>query len=167
LDDGRVALELGVNGAVEGKAYFVGTPKLDTTTRMLTVPDLDFDVATANALVASLAWVKKGDLLTELRARAQVPLDPLLEETRARVEHALNRDLTDGVTLSGRVETGRLIDVAAEPQWMVVRAEAIGSIGLSVDKAIPIRGRRTTPSAAPAATAGPASSAASSPARTP
>lgn len=149
LDDGRVALELGVDGALEGKAYFVGTPKLDTATRMLTVPDLDFDVATANALIAGLAWVKKGDLVSELRKRAQVPLEPIVEETRARVEHALNRQLADGVLLSGRVQTGRLIDVAAEPRWLVVRAEAIGSLGLGIDKAIPVRGGRGSKRTAP------------------
>ncbi len=139
LNDGRVALELGVDGALTGKAYFVGTPLLDTTSRMLTVPDLDFDVATANALVAGLAWVKKGDLVAELRRRAQVPLEPILEETRARVEQALNRQLTEGVILSGTVQTGRLIDVAAEPRFLVVRAEATGSLGLGIDKEISVR----------------------------
>jgi hypothetical protein len=136
LGDGRVVLALGIKGAVVGNAYFVGTPQIDTVSRMLTVPDLDFDVETANALVRGLAWIKKSDMVDDLRRRAQVPLEPIVEETRARVEEALNRDLADGVLLSGEVQTGRLLDVFADPRWLVVRAEATGSIGLSIDRAM-------------------------------
>ena len=145
LGDGRVALALGVDGSVTGQAYFVGTPQIDTLTRMLSVPDLDFDVATANALVSGLAWLKKGDLVAELRQRARIPLAPLLDETRGKVESAINRQLADGVHLSGRVQTGRILDVSADPRWFVVRAEATGSLGLAIDREIPgspVRARR-------------------------
>jgi hypothetical protein len=142
LGDGRVALALTLTGGVAGDAYFVGTPKLDTATRVLTVPDLDFDVSTADDLVRGLAWLKKGDIVTELRKRAQLPLDDLLEDTRAKVEKAMNRRLTEGVELTGSVRTGRLIDVVALPQWLVVRAEATGSLALHVDRAIPVPRKR-------------------------
>lgn len=136
IGDGRVVLAVGIRGAVIGDAYFIGTPQIDTASRMLTVPDLDFDVETANALVRGLAWIKKSDMVADLRKRSQVPLGPIVEETRARVEEALNRDLTDGVLLNGEVHTGRLLDVFADPRWIIVRAEATGSIGLSVDRAM-------------------------------
>ncbi|MES2521421.1 MAG: DUF4403 family protein [Gemmatimonadota bacterium] len=137
LGDGRVALAVGIKGGVNGDIFLVGTPKLDTASRMLTVPDLDFDVATADGLVQGLAWLKKGDMVATLRNRAQLPLDDLLDDTRAKVEKALNRELTKGVALSGEVNTGRLVDVVAMPRWLVVRAEATGSLGLYVDRAIP------------------------------
>jgi hypothetical protein len=54
----------------------------------------------------------------------------------------MNRELTTGVALSGEVYTGRLVDVVAMPQWLVVRAEATGSLGLYVDRAIPAPKRR-------------------------
>ena len=139
LNDGRVALALGMDGAVRGDAYFVGTPSVDTVLRTLTFPDLDFDVATANSLVRGLAWLKKGNLVTELRARATVPLDTILEETRARAEKAINRELTHGVELVGTIHTGRLVDVVAEPAWIVVRAEATGALGLGIDREIRIK----------------------------
>ena len=139
LGDGRLVLALGIDGAVAGDAYLVGTPQIDTASRTLAVPDLEFDVATANALVRGLAWLKKGDMLSELRSRARLPIEPLLEETRTRVEQALNRDLADGVSLSGTVTTGRLLDVVADPRFLVVRAEAIGKLGLGIDREIRLR----------------------------
>jgi Domain of unknown function (DUF4403) len=142
LGDGRVVLALGVDGAVKGDAFFIGTPVVDTSSRMLSVPDLDFDVATADALVRGLAWLKKADVVTELRKRARVPLSPILEETRVRVERALNRDLAEGVRLSGEVETGRILDVFADPRWLIVRAEATGSLGLGIDRELKFRKKR-------------------------
>ena len=155
LGDGRVVLALGMEGAISGDAYFVGTPQIDTASRMLTVPDLDFDVATASALVRGLAWLKKGDMLTELRTRARVPIEPLLEETRDKVERALNRDLADGVSLTGSVTRGRLLDVVAEPRWLVVRAEARGTLGLGIDREIKLRRAKRKLTADSAVTRGP------------
>jgi hypothetical protein len=139
LNDGRVALALSMEGAVRGDAYFVGTPSVDTVNRVLTVPDLDFDVATANSLVRGLAWMKKGDLVAELRSRATVPLTELLDSTSALAEKAINRELTRGVQLFGTVSTARLKDVVAEPAWIVVRAEATGRLGLGIDREIRVR----------------------------
>ncbi|WP_169307662.1 DUF4403 family protein [Gemmatimonas aurantiaca] len=136
LDDGRVVLAVQVGGGVRGTAYLVGTPTIDHTRRALVVADLDFDVATSDALVAGLAWLKKGDLLERLRASAEFPLDDALELTRNRVEGALNRDLTEGVRLSGTVTTGRLIDVLVHPRWLVIRAEAAGKLALDIDRPI-------------------------------
>ena len=66
--------------------------------------------------------IKKGDMVTELRKRAKLPLESLLDDTRGKVERALNRELTKGVLLTGQVRTGRLVDVIAAPRWLVVRA---------------------------------------------
>lgn len=139
LADGRVVLAVRVVGGVRGEVFLVGTPQLDTATRTLTVPDLDFDVATSDALVAGVAWLKKADLVAQLRQSARFPLDTLLEETRRRVEQSLNRDLTEGVRLSGAVRTGRLVDAIVHPLWLIVRAEAAGTLALDVDR--PLRRR--------------------------
>jgi hypothetical protein len=139
LGDGRVVLGIGLSGAITGDAYFVGTPQLDTVQRMLTVPDLDFDVATADALVQSLAWVKKGDLVQSLRARARVPVSALIDSTRDNVERAINRELADGVHLAGEVHAGRLVDVVAQKDWLLVRAEATGALSLGIDRELKFR----------------------------
>ncbi|MBL0173145.1 MAG: hypothetical protein IPP90_21160 [Gemmatimonadaceae bacterium] len=41
--------------------------------------------------------------------------------------------------MSGTVSTGRLLDVVAEPRWLVVRAEAIGKLGLGIDREICVK----------------------------
>lgn len=140
LADGRVLLTTVVDGSVRGTLYLVGTPRVDRVARALVVPDLDFDVATTDALVSGVAWLRRDDLVRRLREGARFPLDEILEKTRAKVESALNRDLTDGVRLSGSVQTGRLVDVLVHPRWLVVRAEAAGTLGLDIDRPLRRKG---------------------------
>ena len=139
LGDGRVVLAVDFVGALNGKAYLVGTPQIDRASHMLTVPDLNFDVATDNALAQGVAWMKREDVVEELRKRARVPLDEVVDKYREKVENAINRDLTKGVQLTGDLRTGRIIEVVALEREIMIRSEITGSLGLNIDREIPVR----------------------------
>lgn len=134
VGDGRLALGLRFTGAVEGEGWLVGTPQLDTNRESLTVPDLDFDVATGDLLVQGLEFLRTPAVLEQLRAAAVLPLREPLEALRAKVEQAINRELTDGVSLAATLVRGRLVDVTAMPHALIVRAEAAGRLALDVDR---------------------------------
>ena len=137
LGDGRLVVGVQFSGSLQGEGYLVGTPKFDPTSNMLYVPDLNFDVATSDRLVQGVAWLKKGDVVNQLREIARFPLDAVLADTRNKVEEKINRELTRGVHLSAKFKTGRVIDVVALERAMIVRAEAVGTLGLSVDRELP------------------------------
>lgn len=139
VGDGRVALGLRFTGALEGEGWLVGTPKLDVENESLTVPDLDFDVATGDALVKGLEFLRTPAVLGQLRAAAVLPLRDPLEALRAKVEGAINRELTDGVKLSATLMHGRLVDVVAMPYALIVRAEAVGRLGLEIDRELDVK----------------------------
>ena len=54
VGDGRLALGLRFDGALRGEGWLLGTPPVDVAREVLSVPDLDFDVATGDALVQGL-----------------------------------------------------------------------------------------------------------------
>ena len=137
LGDGRLVVGVQFSGSLKGEGYLVGTPKFDPISNMLYVPDLDFDVATGDRLVQGVAWLKKDDVVKQLREIARFPLEDVLADTRNKVEEKINRELTRGVYLNAKFTTGRVIDVVALERALVVRAEAVGSLGLSLDREIP------------------------------
>lgn len=145
LGDGRVVVALDFRGTVDGRVYLVGTPEIDRANHMLMVPDLDFDVATDNALAQGVAWMKRDDVVQELRRRARVPLTEAVDKVRERVEQAINRDLTRGVHLTADLKSGRLIDVLALERELMVRSEITGSLGLAIDREIPIKKKPPAP----------------------
>lgn len=137
LGDGRLVLGVQFSGSLQGEGYLVGTPRFDVASNMLYVPDLNFDVATSDKLVQGVAWLKKDDVVSQLREIARFPLTDVLDDTRKKVEEKINRELTDGVRLNATLHAGRVIDVAALQRAMVVRAEAVGTIGLTLDRELP------------------------------
>lgn len=139
LGDGRVVVSLLFAGALNGHAFLVGTPSFDSATQMLVVPDLSFDVATDNALAQGVAWFKREDVINELRKRAQIPLTSMIDDVRDRVEDAMNRDLTEGVSLGAELTSGRLVEVHARETELRVRSEITGTLMLAIDRKLPVR----------------------------
>jgi hypothetical protein len=112
--------------------YAVGHAAYDTTTAELYMPDLELDVGTRNLLSGALAWLKGGDLERLLRTRVRIKLGPLLEQGRELLEKNLNRDLAEGVHLSSKIGTVRMLGLAATPSALLARGIASGEGELTI-----------------------------------
>jgi hypothetical protein len=114
--------------------YFVGTPKYDSTTRQLYVPDLAYDVGSADMLVRGLEWLRRDDFQNLLRSRARFPVADLVEQARGRLERGMNRRLGQNATLVTQIATGDVLAVRATMRGIIVRATANGSARLEVNR---------------------------------
>jgi hypothetical protein len=137
IGGGRVALGVTLDGAIRGRVFLTGTPALDTVRRVVRVPDLDFDVGSADALTASVLALQGEAVRDFLRERAEIPYDDALERLREIAERAMNRDLTEGVSLSASLDEARGVAASATRTHLRVRAEARGTAGLRIERALP------------------------------
>jgi hypothetical protein len=137
IGGGRAALGVTLGGAIRGRVFLTGTPALDTVRRVVRVPDLDFDVGSADALTASVLALQGEAVRDFLRERAEIPYDDALERLREIAERALNRDLTEGVSLSATLDEARGVAASATRTHLRVRAEARGTAGLRIERALP------------------------------
>ena len=135
IGGGRVALGVTVSGAVHGRLWFTGTPALHRERRELFVPDLDVDVGSENLLVRGFEWLKGEEMRNFLRSRARVSEADLIERLRQLAEQGINRTLTEGIVLSGKVQSAEATSVRASVTDLRVRALAEATIRLSIDKA--------------------------------
>jgi len=124
IGDGRVAIEVVFEGTARGRVFLVGTPQLNALTRVVEVPDLEFDLQTRHLLVGGLAWFARGNVEEALRERARVPIDDVMALAEGQLVRGINRSLSDEVTVEGEVLGSNLLDATAGPQGLVVRAEA-------------------------------------------
>jgi hypothetical protein len=134
IGGGRVSLAVRFDGAASGLVYFVGTPKYDSTTRQLYVPDLAYDVGSADMLVRGLEWLRRDDFQNLLRSRARFPVADLVEQARGRLERGMNRRLGQNATLVTQIATGDVLAVRATMRGIIVRATANGSARLEVNR---------------------------------
>jgi Domain of unknown function (DUF4403) len=132
IGGGRVALAVRFDGAASGLVYLVGTPRFDVETRQLFVPDLAYDVSSADLLVRGLEFMRRGDVQTMLRTRARFPVADLVERARDRLERGMNRPLGKNASLVAKVATGDVLEVRATIRGILVRASANGTAHLQV-----------------------------------
>ena len=135
IGGGRVALGVTLAGHVRGRLYFTGTLSLDPDHHQVNVPDLDYDVGTAQKLVQGFAWLEGVDLRAFLRDRARLPDSAVVGRLRGLAEQGINRTLAPGVTLSGRIHDARGTSVRATTQDIRVRAVADAEFRLAIDRA--------------------------------
>ena len=135
---GRVALDVRLAGAVRGHLYLTGTPSFDATNHQVYVPDLDYDVGTAQLLVAGFGWLKGVDIRDFLRARARLPGSAVMDKLRALAESGVNRTLAPGVVLSGRIDHVEGTSVRATTRELQLRAAAFAELKLAIDKPPPL-----------------------------
>jgi hypothetical protein len=121
---GRLALELDFDGTARGRVFFVGTPELDTGTNLVSVPDLEFDVGTADALVRGVNWLAHDEVTRFLRNQAKLPITDAIAQARHYLDEGLNYRIAHDVRLHGEVDTIMPIGVHATRRALLLRAHA-------------------------------------------
>ena len=134
IGGGRLAVELRVSGDVEGRLYLVGTPEIDPATGRISVPDLDFDLATRDVVVAAAAWLRADELRDLLRDKASWPATAAVEFLTGWLEKGLNRDLSEDLRVEGAVDAVRILGVRAMRRALLVRVSARGEARLFVTR---------------------------------
>ena len=132
LGRGRVGLGLTFSGSTSGTVWLVGSPVFDSTSRFITVPDLEFDASSAGLLVRGLAWLKGPEITAFLRKEARVPADSLLRELGAMAERETNRELAPGVRLGADITSAEPVGIHAGQFGLVIRARATGTASLEL-----------------------------------
>lgn len=138
IGGGRVALAVDLAGDATGRIYFTGKPVIDTLTRQVTVPDLDYDVGSANLLVQSLKWFKGQDLRDTLRLRARLPDSAAVGKLVPLAERGMNRQLTEGVVLRAQIDEAHGLRVRATTHDVRVYALARGAAHLAITRDLPV-----------------------------
>ncbi|MBM4186805.1 MAG: DUF4403 family protein [Gemmatimonadetes bacterium] len=129
---GRLALGVRFGGTARGQIYFIGTPRYDTATGRITVPDLDYDATTTSLLVKGLAWLKAADIRDYLRARATFPSADALERLTDLAAKGMNRELAPGVSISAAINRTDVLRILPRPDALVVQAKASGQAALHI-----------------------------------
>lgn len=133
---GKVTLGVRLSGAIRGRLFFTGTPSFDLPARQIIVPDLDYDVGTAQILVSGYEWLNDVTLRDFLREKARLPDSAVVRKLAELAEKGMNRKLpARGTRLSGRIDQAGVIAVRATLEEIRVRALADADLKLSINRA--------------------------------
>lgn len=129
---GQLALAVSFTGDARGTLRFIGTPRLDATRHEITMPDLDYALATDNPLIDTYAWLRSDAMRTAFRDRAHLPVDSALVQGRELLRASLNRRVGDMMTMNATVNDVGVRALYVTRAGIVVRGEALGRAGVAV-----------------------------------
>jgi 16S rRNA (guanine966-N2)-methyltransferase len=132
IGGGQVALGIRFDGSARGEIFLVGTPELDLVAGEVHVPDLEFDVATADLLARSAAWIVRAEVRRKLREVARIPVADLMALAGEQLHRGLNRELSDEVRMEGAVGSAALLAVRATVDALRIHATADATATLLV-----------------------------------
>ncbi|MFN0177386.1 MAG: DUF4403 family protein [Gemmatimonadales bacterium] len=135
IGKGRLALGIRFGGTSEGQIYFIGTPKFDTATGTISVPDLDYEASTASLLVKGLAWLKAGDIRDYLRTMAIFPSADALVRITDLAAKGMNRELIPGISISASFNRTDVLRILPRADQLVIQARASGQAALHITEA--------------------------------
>jgi hypothetical protein len=128
----RVVLGLGLAGDVEGTVYFVGTPRYDVATAMLSLDDIDYSLETREALLNVADWLYHEGFRSTIAQQARWGLGRGIAQVRPRLEKALNRELAPGIRSVASVSDVRPVGVFVTASSLRARVVVTGSLRLEV-----------------------------------
>ena len=129
---GRLALSITFSGDAKGTLRFLGGPTYDAAHREVTVPDLDYDLATDDQIINTYAWLKSDELRAMFRQRARVAVAPAIERGKSLLLAGLNRKIGSAMTLSATVDSVAVRGLFVTRNGIVVRGVATGQAGVVV-----------------------------------
>lgn len=132
IGGGKLAMEVQFKGGASGKVYLVGTPRYDPGTNELFVPDLDYDVGSANLLVSGVEWLKHDDVRDFIRGQARWSIGNVMDLGKEQIVKGLNRDLAPGVRLAATVQRVQGLSVRPRRTGIRLRAQADATAQITV-----------------------------------
>jgi len=100
-DEGKLKVELAFTGNRSGVLRISGTPMLETTNQVLSMPDIDFSIDTKDILVNMARGLFRKKIIRQLKNQTVLDIAALIERNKPLIAGRLNQDVTEWMSISG------------------------------------------------------------------
>lgn len=131
-DAGKLAIEVRFSGSKKGTFIVEGTPTLDSNKKRISMPDLNFDIKSKNALLKTAKWLFSAKITSVIKEAAQFDYAQILLEVRKELEKNLNRDLEENIQLKGKVKEADLLLILPESNRLRLQMLVNGQLSVTI-----------------------------------
>ncbi len=132
--DGKMIVELGMTGSVNGKFYLSGIPVYDSTKQEVYLDQVDFVLDSRNKLLKLGDWVAHGMIAKKIKENCRFSLKDQLTQGNNTLKNYLNNySPTKGVRVNGKVDALRPQKISLTQNAIITMITANGKVSFSVD----------------------------------
>lgn len=119
---GKLNIDVSFTGNRKGVLHLSGTPVLDSTQQVLSMPDISFSIDTKDILVNMAKNLFRKKILKELRNQSVLDIAALIQKNKALIEQRLNQPVTAWMSTSGRLYEIKLVGILPQKEHIQVQA---------------------------------------------
>lgn len=119
---GKLNIDVSFTGNRKGVLHLSGTPVLDSTQQVLSMPDISFSIDTKDILVNMAKNLFRKKILKELRNQSVLDIAALIQKNKALIEQRLNQPVTAWMSTSGRLYDIKLVGILPQKEHIQVQA---------------------------------------------
>lgn len=128
----KLIMKIDFKGSAKGRLYLTGTPVYDPSTKLISFPDLDYDIKTKNILVEVASWLLKPKLTQLLRDRAKWNISQKLDDLKTTLQKGLTRDFGNGISSTGSIDSLEALLFNAQSDYLLLRLGISGQLRLNI-----------------------------------
>lgn len=132
----KLLFEVVFTGSKKGRLYMLGTPTYDPKTRVISFPDLEFDIRSRDAILKSAKWLFDKKLTDIFRSKAVYDLSNQIEIARQEIEKQINTpievDKNQFLQLKGQLNDINFSRIEIGPKEIRIIADLKGNLAIKM-----------------------------------
>lgn len=132
--DGKMIIQLGMTGSVNGNFYLSGVPKYDATKKEMYLDELDFVLDSKNKLLKLGDWLAHGTIVNKIKENCKYSIADQLALGEKNVKTYLNGyEPVKGVKLTGTLSSLTPQKIVLTSNAIITTIDAKGKVAIVVD----------------------------------
>lgn len=132
----KLLFEVAFSGSKKGRVYVLGTPTYDPITRVISFPDMEFDIRSRDAVLKSAKWLFDKKLTNLIRENAVYDLSEQFEYARKEIEVQLNTPMEyekgQFVYMKGKMKDINISSIEVGPNAIRIIADLQGNLSIKL-----------------------------------
>jgi hypothetical protein len=128
----ELALKLNFSGKRKGTLYLKGNPVFDHETKIVSFPNLDFELETKNTLLRTAKWLLNEKITKLIREQATFDITDYLTQAQTLIQKEMNKEISDGIYLAGNIHKLDLVSLFLNEKNIVLRVNAKGKVTVNL-----------------------------------
>jgi hypothetical protein len=129
---GKVLLEIGLTGRVDGKLTLTGQPRFDPESGTIRLEGLDYTLESSSWITRLGVWLFRGSLRQTLNEKCSWFMDKSFQDLKAQAQAGLNRELGPGLSMSGTINGFTLDQIQVQDDRLSLVANLEGQVQIAL-----------------------------------
>jgi hypothetical protein len=129
-DEGKITVDLSFDGYKKGTLHLTGTPMLDSTKQVLSMPDISFSVDSKDMLVKIARGLFRKRIIKQLKDQSVLDLAALIEKNKQEIEKRMNQPLNEWLSTVGKFSEFKITGLLSKKETIQIQVYVKGDISV-------------------------------------